>query len=603
MWLDRLTGENVSALPSLVESGRYYLGDSSLLFNGHTPNFSGVLVNDGSERCQLNNERRLFEIAPQAQTNKMQLIFNAIATLDAELQQCTELISPLMPATMIDEESRLSLFEERLLVVVRTGHLHQISLHPRMDLHYQDEVTDVARARRLAKGALVHLASHSEHWQRQTLSGVIPKKILAKHSTDDYGIYENRVYVHLIDQIERHLRGRIETLNSLRCTLSDALNFYQTNDIHHQLAAAVCQLWGMALDQANTSKASDLMRETLETLQYLHKVISGLQQSGLYLLVERNARVASTLHMTNILSHDEHYRHLSILWELLSSERSDHKSSPEERFKYNQYMAQAYSRYAGLILRHALLPYMDGQNEGVWAGRNLKLRCRGLDWELVSITINGESVEEILLTVVPLLSNLVSANYLGQCSDNRIIAYPAINDRNIQDESQEYWMVLSPSDMYCVERFGLLIDRVLHLKVLQSYGVPLTKIPNKAGDKVQVSSALHLDQHKHELVVREALAEPILCELKEVLCSNNATQQADNLVLRNQEILALQKCPLCKTSGRLISQDPAGFKVRCEACKVERYLQRQKDKWVFDQKISGQTGFQKFGRRTMSLYF
>ncbi|HBO0755290.1 hypothetical protein JEY61_22040, partial [Pseudomonas aeruginosa] len=74
-------------------------------------------------------------------------------------------MSPLMPASIIDAKSHLQPFEERLLDVVKQGHLHHISLRPRLDLHYEDEVADIGRARRLAKGALVHLASHSECWQ------------------------------------------------------------------------------------------------------------------------------------------------------------------------------------------------------------------------------------------------------------------------------------------------------------------------------------------------------------------------------------------------------------------------------------------------------
>ncbi|MDO7919760.1 hypothetical protein Q6A58_36210, partial [Pseudomonas aeruginosa] len=48
--------------------------------------------------------------------------------------------------------SHLQPFEERLLDVVKQGHLHHISLRPRLDLHYEDEVADIGRARRLAKG-------------------------------------------------------------------------------------------------------------------------------------------------------------------------------------------------------------------------------------------------------------------------------------------------------------------------------------------------------------------------------------------------------------------------------------------------------------------
>lgn len=384
MWLDRLTGKQCRHLPAVVEPGRYQLATSSLVFNGHSPNFSGVLVSDGGDRCQLGSEVRSFVLPQHAQATAAELLSKAIATIDADMQP-SSLMSPLMPAAIIDAQSHLLPFEERLLDVVQHGHLHQISQRPRLDLRYENEVADVARARRLDKGALVHLASHSECWQRQTLSGVIPKKVLARFSEDDYGIYENLVYARLLDKIERHLWGRLLALKDLQATLSQALEFYQSKEIDYRLSREVCRLWGMTFDQNATSKASELLSKTLETLQRLHKTISGLQQSGLYMLVSRQVQVTGSLHLTNILSHDPHYRHLAILWSLLEKTTQSSRTTPEERLRQNQYLAHAYSRYAGLVLRHALYSYLHGRDEGMWAGRVIRLQQDGLEWRLVSV--------------------------------------------------------------------------------------------------------------------------------------------------------------------------------------------------------------------------
>ena len=302
MWLDRLTGEQFRQLPEIVEPGRYQHTGDGPAFNGHTPVFTGVLVSDGGERCQLGNEVHTFSLSPQAQSAEIETLCKAVAAIDVGLSQ-NPLMSPLMPAAIIDTQSNLLPFEEHLLEVVQQGHLHQISQRPRLDLHYEDEVADVARARRLAKGALVHLASHSELWQRQTLSGVIPKKVLARFSEDDYGIYENRVYARLLDKTERHLRGRLSALKGLQATLDQALKFYKSEGVDFRLSREVCRLWGDTFDQAATSRVSELLSQTLGSLEYIHRVISGLRQSGVYLLVSRQAQVVGALHLTNILSH------------------------------------------------------------------------------------------------------------------------------------------------------------------------------------------------------------------------------------------------------------------------------------------------------------
>ncbi|MFD2838680.1 hypothetical protein ACFS3C_25430 [Azotobacter vinelandii] len=155
------------------------------------------------------------------------------------------------------------------------------------------------------------------------------------------------------------------------------------------------------------------------------------------------------------------------------------RTTPEERFRQNQYLAHAYSRYAGLVLRHALYPYLHGRDEGIWAGRVIRLQQDELEWRLVSVASSEQSGDETLLTVVPWLSSTPGLEALQQIPGDRFIAWPAIGQEPQQAAYQENWIALSPLDMYCVERFGQLIDRVLYRKVLQSYGRPLTKNASK----------------------------------------------------------------------------------------------------------------------------
>lgn len=599
MWLDRLSGRQCRQLPPVIEPGRYQLATAGPTFNGHTPNFSGVLVSDGGERCQLGREVRSFVLPQQSNATNAELLLNALTTIDAEVQQA-ELMSPLMPAKIIDGQSHLLPVEKCLFDVVQQGHLHQISQRPRMDLHYEDEVSDIARAKRLAKGALVHLASHSECWQRQTLSGVIPKKVLARFSEDDYGIYENRVYARLLDNAERHLRGRLSTLKSLQATLVQALEFYQSEDIDHRLSYEICRLWGK-IDQDSTSRASELLGETLGTLERLHRTISGLQQSGLYMLVSRQAQVSGSLHLTNILSHDAHYRHLAILWDLLDKAIVSNKTTPEERFRKNQYLAQAYSRYAGLVLRHALHPYLHGHDEGIWAGRTIRLQQSGLEWQLVSVDSGEHAVDEIVLTVVPWLSSAPALEELQQLPDDRFIAWPAIGQELQQSAYQGHWIALSPSDMYCVERFGQLVDRALYRMVLLSYGRPITKIPAKVLNLAEGIPSLHVDHQAHALEVREVVSGECIDKLKKALSAANATQKGLTLERFNHELLALEKCPVCKTKVDLVFQSPTGFRANCEGCGTERYLRQQKDRRQFDQSVAGKGDFRTLGRRAFSI--
>ena len=600
MWLDRLTGEQFRQLPEIVEPGRYQHTGDGPAFNGHTPVFTGVLVSDGGERCQLGNKVHTFSCSPQAQFAELETLCKAVAAIDVGLSQ-DPLMSPLMPAAIIDTQSNLLPFEEHLLGVVQQGHLHQISQRPRLDLHYEDEVADVGRARRLAKGALVHLASHSELWQRQTLSGIIPKKVLARFSEDDYGIYENRVYARLLDKTERHLRGRLSALKGLQATLDQALKLYESEGVDFRLSREVCRLWGDTFDQAATSRVSELLSQTLGSLESLFRVISGLRQSGVYLLVSRQAQVVGALHLTNILSHDPHYRHLALLWDLLDQTTSATRSSPEELFSRNQYLASAYSRYAGLVLCHALRPYLAGQYEGIWAGRCIRLQQSGLDWQLISVVSGEHASEEVLLTVVPWLADAHFLDESLQLPLERFIAWPAIGQEPQRAAYHGQWVPLSPSDMYCVERFGLLVDRALYRMVVRSYGQPLTKIPVKALVVADGINGLHVDRQNHALELREAISRDSIAALKGALVAANSSRQAEALERHNQEIIALEKCPVCEVKGNLFFQSPIGFRANCNICGTERYLRREGSQLVFDQTVAGRKGFVALGRRAFSL--
>jgi len=606
MWVDRLSGEPSSVLPDNVEPGRYWIKKSDLTFNGHTKKLHGVLVSDGGDLCQIDSDSRRFVLPEKSLAAKIELFSRVLEALDGSFIAGI-LQSPLMPAAVIDDQSHLLPFEVQLLEVVKKGHLHHISTRPRLDLHYEDEVADIARAKRLAKGALVHLASHSECWQRQTLSGVVPKKVMARFSEDDYNIYENRVYARLLDKIERHLHRRIGLLSQLQNTLSQALEFYEATDLDYRLTDSICRLWGKTFDESTTSKASKLLEETLGVLGFLLNTIAGLKQSGLYLLVHRNAQVFGALHKTNILAHDAHYRHVGILWGELNKAQLKDRSTPEERFRQNQLLAQAYSDFAGLVLRHALYPYMSGRGEAVWAGRTLRLKQVELEWTLVSSVQNTDFIEdEVLLTVVPWLSFLACPKEVliqksSVLTGVRVIAWPALEQISNQAALNGGRIALSPFDFYCVERFGHLVDHVLYQDVLKYYGKPIMKLPSKVLELAGGVRALHVDEKGRQLVVREELPEALLADLDHALCVANSTQLRFMLKLRQKEILALQVCPVCASNVKVVFQEPAGFRANCGECRTERYLRYQNNNLTFLQKVGGGLDFRTLGRRAISL--
>ena len=601
MWHDRLTGRQHAHLPQRIDHGRYSIEASPLTLNGHTPNFFGLLVSDGGANCRLDDTLHNFIQPPPGHEEETRLLEEAITTIGAAVDDDISVLSPLMPAAIVDNQSLLLPFERALLEVIQKGHLQHISQRPRLDLRYDDEVADVARVRRLAKGALVHLASHSECWQRQTLGGVVPKQILAQFSEDDFNIYENRVYARLLDKIERHLYHRLRTLRNLQSTLAQALDFYQSQEVNYRLRNAICQLWGMTYDEDATDGASRQLNATLATLEQIFRIISGLRQSGLYLRVSRTAQVTGGVHMTNILSHDPHYGHLPLLWAQLA-DGAQPENLPQQRLRVNQSLAAAYSSYAGLVLRHALQPWLHGKSEGSWAGRTLRLRQQGMEW-LLSCDSNDSASEETLLSLVPFLNHQQVAVDLPE---NRYIAWPCVGHLQQALPDKEGWIRLSPLDMYCVERFGLLIDKILSRELLRNFARPVIRIPRCVLPLATKLSSLTVDQQLNQITLHGDLTKAELEQLTSHLINNNASTQAEEITLRYREWRALQQCPVCDHTTELVYQYPGGFKTLCKNCNTARYFSQHENAHFFEQTRTVERESKTFlaqGRRVFNFQF
>lgn len=605
MWLDRVTGQKVMSLPIAVGQGKFFTLQPINETLGVLPGSPGHLVASGIESLQPEFSRLKFDgIAPEHQA-MAELLCRAIETINTATDQVSNLASPMMPSAVIDAESHLLPFEELLLIVIQKGHLHHISLYPRVDLHYEDEVTDIARVKRLAKGALVHLASHSECWQRQTLTGVIPKKALARFSDDDFNIYENRVFARLVDKMDLHLTRRLLILKDLQKNLSQALELYTATELNHRLTHEICSLWGQTFSEDETDKASQVLDETYATLIKLQGAVAALKQGPLYQKVDRRAKVGHSIHMTNILSHDSHYRHLAMLWNELAKINNHKVTTPEELYRRNCYLAHAYSNYAGLVLRHALKPYMSNKMTGEWGGLEFSLQQQGLEWQLLK-NDNPKNQAKVLLTVIPWLtlseSSELEVQELTQMKDSaRVIFWPdtAIKSKDLCDIKAA--IPLTPLDLYCVERVGRLIDKVILSELLSAYAEKIPKIPlkildfvaNTPGNKVLIT-----DKAGMTLTLREQINPELLNSVVALLNESNAITQAKLLIKRQTEIAALEICSVCQEKVKLEYQQPLGFKISCRSCKTERFLRKKEDNWEYEQKTNGEINFTKYGRRT-----
>lgn len=100
-----------------------------------------------------------------------------------------------------------------------------------------------------------------------------------------------------------------------------------------------------------------------------------------------------------------------------------------------------------------------------------------------------------MLTIVPWLSDAPAPEVTPQ-SKERFIAWPAMGQEIDAAYCPEQWIPLSPTDMYCTERFGLLVDQVLCRMALITYAQPLQKSRKKCWNRQSRLRGFRLIQSK-----------------------------------------------------------------------------------------------------------
>ncbi len=591
MFLDRLTGGRLSELPTALLPGRYRLLDS-FLFNDHSKLSAGdLLPDDGSGVIRIDGEER--KIAPVEQSDEDQadseLSAEAIVAIAGKIVNAVSgsHVSPMLPAEMA-AQCELDDVEKYLADVLRGGHLHSISDRPRIDLQYDDLVAPVARVRRLATSALSHLASHSDCWQQRTLSGVQPRKILARFSEDDYAIYENRLYKRLLDRLDRHLAKRLERIRALNSRIEEYERFRLSQNLHHRLYHDICFLWGQAFlsqemssnsNQNETDKDEKPEVPPEQQLEDQLRSIRSLKGRGLYKFVPSSAVVPAQVHRTNILNHDPHYRHLPPLWEKLKDEREDRQLSPEERLAKHRQLQLAYRSYVGLVLRRALERYglrndVGERFEFDWAGRNFFVEEDDQDWLFVDSEGN-------ILRLIPIAWFGTSIEDGQDLAQGRVVCWPGRSNSIASNQR----LPVSPLDLYVVEKMGRLVDEWMLMHLVKGYACKLGPLPTPVKRLTDGWSQLFESLSATHVRLLAPLDAKQVTEINALLRASANSQVETSILTAIEQVNALTR--LCGHIAQITPSTNQEFYCRCRTCETTWSLKTSGDKTIFSMRPKG----------------
>lgn len=582
LW-DRVAGvARAAAEIDLLEPGRYLLL-SAWQYNGHTQLEEGeVLLDDGSTRLQFPDGAA--EFVPLGEGGPSEEEFSVALDAVTAIAKRSDLDSLVLPSPLIPPELAREVEQSNLELVLHdvleAGHLEAIAARPRQTMRYDSELMPVARARRLDNGFQRHLAAHSECWARQTISGIVPKRVLARVSEDEANIYENRVYCRLLDHLARFIKSRISRLARIGETYRKALKFEGSEAADFRLRGRICATWGEAFDELGDD-LEELLRRNDEQLQRLRRWlrrIRALQRSPLYAAVPRTAQVGLNIHATNLLLHDSHYRQVRRLWMAwLSATASERQRRPQvlDRRRMQQ---RSYEEYVGITLLRVLRDSrwkLATSDDGGWRATHpsigwlgsLQITRLGHGWQL--------KLDDELLELVPAAVALDYASspewQTRREHEQKRTRVPCVlwapSDADVAENpggllsGNSPALLLSPLDLYSEERLGALVSAWIWRLTVAGYGQTYPTLPQPlvdawpAADK-GVNGALSL-RHPLALDQRSALGAALQDHVRRDDLRTLINARIDQLA-------HLARCPVCETRARLFSPTESGFYSECD---------------------------------------
>ncbi len=618
---DRLTGTVLDprVFDGRIPDGRYSV-TQAMDYGGHSRLDAGdLLLDDGSAGPGISGGRIDFkrpQISELAQDD-LALAFDALAAIDARTNLAAgQWPSPLLPSEL-DRESDTGELDRLLAEVFEQGHLDSIAARPRLSMRYDREVLPVGRAHRLDGAFERYLSAHSEHWAARTLSGILPKAVLARISDDDPNIYEHQVYARLLDHLERYLRRRMNRLSNIGDRVSKALAFQNSEQVNYRVRDTVCRVWGEAVDPGDAGQLLARNEQRLQTLgRWLRRIrrlmqrrVQDLHGVSLYGAIPRGAQVGLNLAATNLLTHDPHYRQLRLLWRSWLQATADEREHPVQVLDRRLAEQARYETYIGLLLVRGLRElgfavHMSEAHQGEahhehW-GEQAQLSFVEHAWSLV---LGDRSL--VLIPAAVALDQETASYWTThvQCGGAQLRVPCVLRLPQDQCSAPPFEraaqgapaLQATPLDLYTEEAMVTLLSAWLWQGRLSGYGEQFTRLPPAVIDAWPQGTG----GEPHGLALHQSMDAAQWGRLSAAL-DRLANQDLNRRIrARKIQIDRLNVCPECAQAAFIFEPVNSGFYARCH-CGFEWKL----DGGRFTQKQRGdfqQPSFETLGRRLIDI--
>lgn len=207
-------------------------------------------------------------------------------------------------------------FDEEWIVTVESyiPSLNKIVMNPKSALKTMEEITVIEKAKKTNSLSIKHLSANT-HLIRDIneFGEVIPKKILTTYSDIDYGTYENRLVMTLIDRLFIFVKTRYDLIKK-NVKSYEKRRFYLNSSFPVNDTKVDLELNFLLTDELEETKINDYNKNLLTRAEYLYKVVSSLKSSKFMDLMKDQKKIYPPIIKTNIIQKNIDYRNVYMLW-------------------------------------------------------------------------------------------------------------------------------------------------------------------------------------------------------------------------------------------------------------------------------------------------
>ncbi len=191
--------------------------------------------------------------------------------------------------------------------------IDKIVKNPRSTLSYQNEVVDVARAKKTDSQSVRHLASHTQYIKSVDNGNVTPSKILTTFTEDNFATYENRFIMTLIKRLSAFVENRYRVIkDNVESYQKDHMNYLSDFSIEETNVKITIDI--EIIKDLDNKRVNIQNHELLSRVENLSALVKGFKGSQFMQLLAKAHPVNPPIMKTNVILKNPDFRNAYTLW-------------------------------------------------------------------------------------------------------------------------------------------------------------------------------------------------------------------------------------------------------------------------------------------------